>query len=245
MSKEGRASNQKTAIVTGASSGIGLGMATTLLEQGYQVVANSRNITKSKTLASSENLLLVDGDIGTKEIAIKVVNATLGEFGRIDLLVNNAGIFIPKPFTDYTVEDFNDVISTNLAGFFYVSQQAIGQMRKQKSGHVVNITTSLVDQPIAGVTAGLANLTKGGLQSITKALAIEYASEGIRVNAIAPGIVDTPMHKPETLEFLKKLHPIQRLAQVSEIVDALLYLTAAEFVTGQVLYVDGGCHAGR
>jgi NAD(P)-dependent dehydrogenase (short-subunit alcohol dehydrogenase family) len=245
MKNDNTTSNQKVAIVTGASGGIGLGMAKTLLERGYRVVANSRNITKSKTLASSENLLLVDGDIGTKEIAVKVVDAAVQKFGRVDLLVNNAGIFIPKPFTDYTAEDFNNVLSTNLAGFFYVSQEAIVQMRKQKSGHVVNITTSLVDQPIAGVSAGLANLTKGGLQAITKALAIEYASEGIRVNAIAPGIADTPMHTTDSHEFLKKLHPIQRLAEVSEIVDALLYLTAATFVTGQVIYVDGGSHAGK
>ena len=147
MKNDNTTSNQKVAIVTGASGGIGLGMAKTLLERGYRVVANSRNITKSKTLASSENLLLVDGDIGTKEIAVKVVDAAVQKFGRVDLLVNNAGIFIPKPFTDYTVEDFNNVLSTNLAGFFYVSQEAIVQMRKQKSGHVVNITTSLVDQP--------------------------------------------------------------------------------------------------
>ena len=207
MKNDNTTSNQKVAIVTGASSGIGLGMAKTLLERGYRVVANSRNITKSQTLASSENLLLVDGDIGTKEIAVKVVDAAVQKFGRVDLLVNNAGIFIPKPFTDYTVEDFNNMLSTNLAGFFYVSQEAIVQMRKQKSGHVVNITTSLVDQPISGVSAGLANLTKGGLQSITKALAIEYAGEGIRVNAIAPGVVNTPMHAPETHEFLKGLHP--------------------------------------
>jgi NAD(P)-dependent dehydrogenase (short-subunit alcohol dehydrogenase family) len=245
MKDSSTTSNPQTAIISGASSGIGLGMTQTLLEQGFKVVANSRNITKSKSLASSENLALVDGDIGDKATAVKLVNAAVQQFGRVDLLVNNAGIFIPKPFTDYTAEDFNNVLATNLAGFFYVSQLAIAQMRTQKSGHVVNITTTLVDQPIAGVSAALANLTKGGLQSITKALAIEYAADGIRVNAIAPGVVNTPMHAPDTHDFLKKLHPIQRLAEISEIVDALLYLSAATFVTGQILYIDGGAHAGR
>jgi NAD(P)-dependent dehydrogenase (short-subunit alcohol dehydrogenase family) len=238
-------SSQKVAIVTGASSGIGLGMAQTLLEKGYRVVANSRNITKSGSLTSSENVVLVDGDIADKAVATRVVDAAVQNFGQLDLLVNNAGIFIPKPFTEYTPDDFNRVLSTNLAGFFYVTQSAIAQMRAQKSGLVVNITTTLADQPIAGVSAALANLTKGGLQSVTKALAMEYAAEGIRVNAIAPGVVNTPMHAPETHEFLKGLHPIHRLAEISEIVDALLYLTAAPFVTGQTLYIDGGAHAGK
>jgi NAD(P)-dependent dehydrogenase (short-subunit alcohol dehydrogenase family) len=235
----------KTAIITGASSGIGLGMAKALLELGYQVVANSRGISKSNALSGSGKLVLVDGDIAERTVAHEVVNAAMQHFGQVDLLVNNAGVFIPKPFTEYTPEDFNCVLSTNLAGFFYVTQAAIRQMRIQMSGHVVNITTSLVDQPIAGVSAALANLSKGGLQSVTKALAIEYAAEGIRVNSIAPGIVNTPMHPPETHEFLKGLHPIHRLAEVSEIVDALLYLTRAPFVTGQTLYVDGGSHAGK
>jgi NAD(P)-dependent dehydrogenase (short-subunit alcohol dehydrogenase family) len=238
-------SSQKVAIVTGASSGIGLGMAQTLLEKGYRVVANSRNITKSGSLTSSENVVLVDGDIADKAVATRVVDTAVQNFGQLDLLVNNAGIFIPKPFTEYTPDDFNRVPSTNLAGFFYVTQSAIAQMRAQKSGLVVNITTTLADQPIAGVSAALANLTKGGLQSVTKALAMEYAAEGIRVNAIAPGVVNTPMHAPETHEFLKGLHPIHRLAEISEIVDALLYLTAAPFVTGQTLYIDGGAHAGK
>ncbi|MEA3186905.1 MAG: hypothetical protein QOD99_735 [Chthoniobacter sp.] len=237
--------NSKTAIITGASSGIGLGMAKRLLEQSYRVVGNSRNITKSNSLTTSENLVLVDGDIADKTVAARVVAAAIESFGRLDLLVNCAGIFTTKPFTDYTTDDFNSVISTNLAGFFYVTQSAIAQMRTQKSGHVVNITTTLVDQPVAGVTASLANLTKGGLQSIAMALAMEYAAEGIRVNAIAPGVVNTPMHPPETHEFLKGLHPIHRLAEISEIVDALMYLEAAPFVTGQVLYIDGGAHAGK
>src|SRR5262245_38705447 len=217
----------KTAIVTGASSGIGLGMAQTLLEKGYRVVANSRNITKSNALTSTENLRFVDGDIADKAVAARAVDAAVQKFGHLDLLVNNAGIFVPKPFTDYTSDDFNRVLSTNLAGFFYVTQSAIAQMRTQKSGHVVNITTTLVDQPIAGVSAALTNLSKGGLQSVAKALAMEYVADGIRVNVIAPGVVNTPMHAPETHEFLKNLHPIHHLAEVSEIVDALLYLEAA------------------
>lgn len=235
----------KVAIITGASSGIGLGMAETLVKQGYRIVANSRNITKANTLTPSGNLVLVDGDIADQAVAAKVVDTAVQKFGRVDLLVNNAGIFVPKAFTDYTPEDFNRVFSTNVVGFFYVTQSAIAQMLKQKSGHVVNITTALVDQPVAGVNAALANLTKGGLQSVTKALAIEYAAAGIRVNAIAPGVIQTPMHAPETHEFLKGLHPIHRLGQIPEIVDALLYLDAAPFVTGQILYVDGGAHAGK
>jgi NAD(P)-dependent dehydrogenase (short-subunit alcohol dehydrogenase family) len=237
--------NYKTAIITGASSGIGLGMARTLIENGYRVAANSRNITKSGSLSNSDNLILFDGDIADKAVATRIVDAAVQKFGRIDLLVNNAGIFVAKPFTEYTPDDFNRVLSTNVAGFFYVTQAAIARMSAQKSGHVVNITTTLADQPIVGVSAALANLSKGGLQSAAKALAMEYAADGIRVNSIAPGVVNTPMHKPDTHEFLKGLHPIHRLAEISEIVDALLYLEAASFVTGQTLYVDGGAHAGK
>jgi NAD(P)-dependent dehydrogenase (short-subunit alcohol dehydrogenase family) len=235
----------KTAIVTGASSGIGLGITRALLEQGYRVVANSRNISKSDSLTHSSNLVLVDGNIAEKAVAARVVEVAVLQFGQIDLLVNNAGLFIPKPFTEYTSEDFNSMLTTNLGGFFYVSQLVITQMRKQRFGQLINITAALADQPIAGVTGSLANLTKGGLQSITKALAIEYALEGIRVNAIAPGVVDTPMHAADNHEVLKSLNPMRRLAEVSEIADALLYLTAAASVTGQILYVDGGSHAGR
>jgi NAD(P)-dependent dehydrogenase (short-subunit alcohol dehydrogenase family) len=245
MKNDQTADDPKTAIVTGASSGIGLGIALSLLEQGYRVVANSRNISKSESLTGSQNLILVDGNIGEKSVAEKVVDAAIQQFGEVDLLVNNAGVLISKPFTDYTSEDLNVMLATNLAGFFFVSQLAIAQMRKQKSGHVVNITAALVDQPIAGVTSSLANLTKGGLQSITKALAIEYAAEGIRVNAIAPGVVNTPMHATENHEFLRTRNPMHHLGEVSDITDALLYLTAAAFVTGQTLYVDGGSHAGR
>jgi NAD(P)-dependent dehydrogenase (short-subunit alcohol dehydrogenase family) len=235
----------KTAIVTGTSSGIGLGLTTALLEHGYRVVANSRRITKAGTLTPSENLALIDGDIAHPETARTVVDIAVRRFDSVDLLVNNAGIFIPKPFTDYTTEDFDRLVSTNLAGFLYITQQVVRQMRRQGTGHIVNITGSLADQPLAGVTAAIPVLTKGGLNAVTAALAIEFAHEGIRVNAIGPGIIDTPMHRPETHEFLKSLLPIQRIGKVSEIVDAVLYLTEATFVTGEVLHVDGGAHAGK
>ena len=235
----------KTAIVTGASSGIGLGVTIALREHGYRVVANSRQITNAGTLPSSANLILVDGDIAHPETARNIVETAVRRFGTVDLLVNNAGIFIPKPFTDYTTEDFDRLVSTNLAGFLYVTQQVVRQMRKQGAGHIVNISTSLADQPIAGVSAAIPVLTKGGLNAVTAALAIEFAGEGIRFNAIGAGIIDTPMHKPETHEFLKSLHPIHRIGAVSEIVDAVLYLTDATFVTGEVLHVDGGAHAGK
>jgi NAD(P)-dependent dehydrogenase (short-subunit alcohol dehydrogenase family) len=235
----------KTAIITGASSGIGLGLTTALVEQGYRVVANSRRITAAGTLIPSEDLVLVDGDIARPDTAHNVVETAVRRFGGVDLLVNNAGIFVPKPFTDYTTEDFERLVSTNLTGFFYVTQQAVRQMKRQGAGHVVNITTTLADQPIAGVPASIPVLTKGGLNAVTAALAIEFANEGIRFNAIGAGIIDTPMHSPETHGFLKTLHPIQRIGKVSEIVDAVLYLTEATFVTGEVLHVDGGAHAGK
>lgn len=236
---------KKTAIVTGASSGIGLGLATTLLEHGYRVVANSRRITESGAVAASEDMALVDGDVANPGTARQIVETAVQRFGSVDVLVNNAGIFIPKPFTDYTTEDFERLVSTNLAGFLYATQAAVRQMQRQGAGHVVNITTTLADQPIAGVPAAIPVLTKGGLNAVTAALAIEYAREGIRFNAIGAGIIDTPMHKPETHGFLKTLHPIQRIGTVSEIVDAVLYLTDATFVTGEVLHVDGGAHAGK
>lgn len=236
---------KKTAIITGASSGIGLGLTIAFIDHGYQVVANSRHITEAGTLVASEHLALVDGDIASPETAHRIVETAVQRFGSVDVLVNNAGIFIPKSFTDYSTEDFERLVSTNLTGFLYVTQEAVRQMRQQGVGHVVNITTTLADQPVAGVPAALPVLTKGGLNAVTAALAIEFASEGIRFNAIGAGIIDTPMHKPETHGFLKTLHPIQRIGQVSEIVDAVFYLTEATFVTGEVLHVDGGAHAGK
>src|SRR5215471_7892317 len=233
-----------TAIVTGASSGIGLSVTQALLEHGYRVVANSRTISKCKDLKPSDNLVLVDGDISKKETAVKLAEAAIKNFGRIDLLVNNAGIFMPKPFIEYTEEDFTLMVNTNVASFFFMTQQVIPQMQKQKSGHIVSISTSLVDQPIAGVPASLPVLTKSTLSAVSRELAIEYASDGIRVNTVSPGIVDTPMHVNSDHEALKKLAPLKRLAESSEIVDAILYLTSATFVTGENLRVDGGAHAG-
>lgn len=236
---------KKTAIITGASSGIGLGLTTALFEQGYRVVANSRHITQAGTLVASENLTLVDGDIASPDTARRIVEIAVRRFGTVDVLVNNAGVFIPKPFTDYTRDDFERLVSTNLAGFLYVTQEVVRQMKRQGAGHVVTITTTLADQPVAGVPAAIPVLTKGGLNAVTAALAIEFAHDGIRFNAIGAGIIDTPMHKPEAHGFLKTLHPIQRIGKVSEIVDAVLYLTDATFVTGEVLHVDGGAHAGK
>lgn len=234
-----------TAIVTGASSGIGLSVTQALLEHGYRVVATSRTITKSKDLKPSENLVLVDGDISKKETAVRVGEAAIKNFGRIDLLVNNAGIFMSKPFTEYTEEDFALMVNTNVASFFFMTQQVIPQMQKQKSGHIVSISTTLVDQPIAGVPASLPVLTKSPLAAVSRELAIEYAADGIRVNTISPGVVNTPMHKNSDHEALKKLAPLKRLAESSEIVDAIMYLTSATFVTGENLRVDGGAHAGK
>ena len=235
----------KVAIVTGASTGIGLAMAERLLKEGYQVVANSRTITATATLRESKSLRLVSGDIGVQKTAQDVVDTAIRSFGRIDLLVNNAGVFIPKPFTQYTSEDFSKAVGTNLAGFFYISQLAVAHMRLQGKGHVVNLSTSLADQPVAGVPASLANLTKGGLESVTRALAIEYANEGIRFNTIAPGVVDTPMHSIAEHEFLKQLSPLKRLASVEEVADLLLYLESAPFLNGEVVHLDGGAHAGK
>jgi NAD(P)-dependent dehydrogenase (short-subunit alcohol dehydrogenase family) len=237
--------HKQTAVITGASSGIGLGLARGFLAAGFQVLANSRNVTRSNTLTASDDLALVDGDVGDPSAARSLIERAVERFGTVDVLVNNAGIFVPKPFTEYTEEDFGRVVSTNLAGFFYVSQEAARHMRQNGGGHILTITTTLAQQPVAGVTAALTNLTKGGLNSVTRALAIEYAAEGIRVNAIAPGIVDTPMHQPESHDALKRLHPIARLASVEEIVDAALFLVRAPFITGEVLYVDGGAQAGK
>jgi NAD(P)-dependent dehydrogenase (short-subunit alcohol dehydrogenase family) len=197
------------------------------------------------TLQTTDELTLVDGDIAMKTTAERVVETAMQKFGRIDLLVNNAGVFIPRPFTEYTSEDFRRMTETNLSGFFYVSQLAVTEMRLQKSGHVVNITASLASQPVAGVTASLTNLTKGGLESVTRALAIELAGEGIRFNAIAPGVVNTPMHPKEAHEFLKQLSPMKRLGQVEEVADLLLYLESSPFVNGEVVHLDGGAHAGK
>jgi NAD(P)-dependent dehydrogenase (short-subunit alcohol dehydrogenase family) len=237
------ANTQKTAIVTGASQGIGAAIVDALLNARHNVVATSRNVNQS--LKASSNLVLVAGDIGKKETAEKVVTVAMENFGGVDLLVTNAGIFLPKPFTDFTSDDFNALVSTNLLGFLYVTQLAVEQMLRQKSGSVVSITAALADQPIAGVNAAVPMITKGGLNAVIKSLAIEYAKEGIRFNAVAPGIVDTPMHKDNPKDFLRTLQPMGSFARVNDISDAVLYLAHAGQVTGEILHVDGGSHAGR
>lgn len=234
-------SEQKVAIVTGGSQGIGAGLVRGFRDRNYRVVANSRSIKAS----SDPEVLAVEGDIADPQSAARVVEAGLARFGRIDTLVNNAGIFLAKPFTEYTIEDFQRALAVNLAGFFHVTQRAVGAMLAQGCGHIVNITTSLVDQPLAGVPSVLASLTKGGLSAATKSLAIEYAPHGLRVNAVSPGIIKTPMHAPETHADLAKLHPLGRMGEIRDIVDAVLYLDAASFVTGEILHVDGGQSAGR
>jgi NAD(P)-dependent dehydrogenase (short-subunit alcohol dehydrogenase family) len=236
----------KTVIVTGGSQGIGAGAVRAFLGRGYNVVATSRNITKSKDLPTSSNLALVDGDIGDATTAARAAEIAISTFGSIDALVNNAGIFFTKAFTDYTADDFKRLVSTNLDGFVYVTQLAIKQMLAQKSGgSIVSITASLADNPIAGVNASLPMITKGGIDTITRSLAIEYAKDGIRVNAVAPGVVDTPLHRNNPKDFLKTLSPMGTISTVQEVVDAVIYLTEAPHVTGEVLHVDGGAHIGK
>ena len=234
-------SEQKVAIITGASQGIGAGLVKAFQDRNYRVVATSRSIEQT----GDQDIVAVRGDVGDPATAEAVVGQAISRFGRIDTLVNNAGIFIAKPFTDYTAEDFDSKIATNLAGFFHITQRVAAEMLKQRSGHIVSITTSLVDHAVAGVPAALANLTKGGINSATKALAIEYATKGVRVNAVSPGIIKTPMHAPESHAFLAGLHPLGRMGEVREIVEAVLYLESAAFVTGETLHVDGGAHAGH
>jgi NAD(P)-dependent dehydrogenase (short-subunit alcohol dehydrogenase family) len=244
MNAESEINRERVGIVTGASSGLGLGITRALLEHGYRLVANSRTISKSNDLKPSADLVLVDGDIGKKETAVKAVDAAMKHFGRIDLLVNCAGIYMPKPFTEYTPEDFETMIHTNVAGYFFVTQQAVAQMRQQKSGHIVSISTVLVDQPLAGAPISLPVITKSTIPAFSRALAMEYVADGIRANTISPGVVDTPMHAHDDHAALKKLHPIPRLVQISEIVDALLYLESAPMVNGENIRIDGGAHAG-
>jgi len=234
---------KKTAIVTGASGGIGQGLVEAFLKEDYDVAATSVNVIQS--LTASPSLVLIDGDIGKQETAAKTVEAAIKHFGRIDVLVNNAGIFYTKPFTDFTTEDFNALVSTNLLGFLYITQLSVKRMLKQKSGSVVTISGSLADHPITGVNASVSMITKGGLNTVTRSLAIEYAKEGIRFNAVAPGVVDTPLHKDDPKDFLKTLQPMGKIASVKDVVDAVLYLAQAGQVTGEVLHVDGGAHAGR
>jgi NAD(P)-dependent dehydrogenase (short-subunit alcohol dehydrogenase family) len=236
-------SDKKTAIITGASRGIGAGLVEAFLKEGYNVVATSLHASKSLTALPS--LVVIDGDIGNPETAAKAGDAAIKYFGTIDVLVNNAGIFFTKPFTDFTTEDFNTLVSTNLLGFIYMTQLAVKQMLKQRSGNVVTISASLADQPIAGVNGSVPMMTKGGLNAVTTSLAIEYAKDGIRFNAVAPGVVDTPMHKDDSKDSIRTLQPMGEFAEVKDIVDAVLYLAHAGQVTGEILHVDGGAHAGR
>jgi NAD(P)-dependent dehydrogenase (short-subunit alcohol dehydrogenase family) len=232
---------QKVAIVTGASQGIGAGLVKALRERNYSVIATSRSIQAS----DDPGILAIAGDIGSADTARRIVSEGLERFGRIDSLVNNAGVFIAKPFTQYTEADFVSKISTNVAGFFHITRAAVEAMERQGSGHVVSITTSLVDHANSQVPSALASLTKGGLNAATRSLAVEYAKRGIRFNAVSPGIIDTPMHPADTHAWLAALHPVNRIGDIRDIVDAVLYLESASFVTGEILHVDGGQSAGH
>jgi NAD(P)-dependent dehydrogenase (short-subunit alcohol dehydrogenase family) len=234
--------SQRVAIITGASQGIGEGLVTAYRKLGYAVVANSR------TIAQSDDPMVetVPGDIAQPGVGQRIVDAAMERFGRVDTVVNNAGIFIAKPFTDYTNEDYDAVTGVNLRGFFEVSRAAVAAMlSREGGGHIVNISTSLVDHANSQVPAALASLTKGGLDAVTKALAIEYAAHGIRSNAVALGVIETPMHDPADYEFLAKLHPVGRMGKIDDVVVAVVYLEAAPFVTGEILHVDGGQSAGH
>jgi NAD(P)-dependent dehydrogenase (short-subunit alcohol dehydrogenase family) len=232
-----------TAIITGASRGIGAGFVEGFLREGYDVVATARDATRQ--LSPSSHLLLVDGDVGRRETAVEVVRTAADRFGAIDVLVNNAGIYRSKPFTEYATDDVNALVSVNLLGFVYVTQLAVRQMVAQKSGVVISISASLADHPIAGVDAAVSMMTKGGINTITRSLAIEYARAGLRFNAVAPGVVSTHLHKDGPNADVATLQPMGSFAEVKDIVDAVLYLSRARQVTGQVLYVDGGAHVGR
>ena len=233
--------SQRVAIITGASQGIGAGLVTAYRKLGYAVVANSRTIEES----DDPMVLTVPGDIARPGVGQRIVDAALERFGRVDTVVNNAGIFIAKPFTEYTDEDYDAVTGVNLRGFFEVSRPQWPRCSENGGGHVVNISTSLVDHANSAVPSALASLTKGGLNAVTKALAIEYAGRGIRSNAVALGVIRTPMHDPSSYDALAKLHPVGRLGEIDDVVDAVLYLENAPFVTGEILHVDGGQSAGH
>jgi NAD(P)-dependent dehydrogenase (short-subunit alcohol dehydrogenase family) len=238
--------SRKTAIVTGGSQGIGAGLVRAFLDRGYNVAANARSITTSGAFEPSDALALVDGSIAEAATAAEIAEVAHRRFGTIDALVNNAGNFFSKPFTEYTVDDLRSLESVNIEGFLFISQLAIKQMLTQQTGgSIVNVTASLADHPIAGVNVSVAMITKGGLQSVTRSLAMEYARYGIRVNAVAPGEVDTPLHQDDPKEVLKARQPMGQISTVKDIVDAVVYLTEAGQVTGEVLHVDGGAHVGK
>ena len=233
--------SQKVIVVTGASQGIGAEIVKAFRKLDYRVVATARSIKASE----DPNILAVAGDIADPATARRVISEGVARFGRIDTLVNNAGVFLAKPFTAYTAEDYASVIGVNLNGFFYITQLAVAEMEKQSSGHIVSISTTLADSAIDGVPSVLASLTKGGLNAATRSLAIEYAKRGIRANAVAPGIIKSPMHAVETHAALGALHPMGRMGEMSDIVNAIVYLDSAPFVTGEILHVDGGQIAGH
>lgn len=233
---------QKVAIITGASQGIGAGLVTAYRRLGYAVVANSRTIADG----DDPMVLAVPGDIGQPGVGAAVVDAAVARFGRVDTLVNNAGIFVSKPFTEYTDEDYDAVMGVNVRGFFEISRAAVRAMTSREGGgHLVTVSTSLVDQANSKVPAALASLSKGGLNAAARALAVEYADRGIRSNAVALGIIDTPMHDPSTHDAMAAMHPLGRLGEVDDVVDAIMYLETASFVTGEILHVDGGQSAGH
>jgi len=232
---------QKVAVITGASQGIGEGLVKAYRDRGYRVVATARTVGQFY----DDNVLTVPGDIVDRKTAERAISEGIARFGRIDTLVNNAGIFIGKPFTRYTEADFASIVGVNVAGFFHMTQLAIAEMEKQGSGHVVQISTSLVDHALSASPSALASLTKGSLNAVTKSLAIEYAKRGIRVNAVALGVIKTPMHPAETHASLSGLHPLGRMGEISDVVDAILYLESAGFVTGEILHVDGGQSSGH
>jgi NAD(P)-dependent dehydrogenase (short-subunit alcohol dehydrogenase family) len=238
------ASERKVAIITGASQGIGASLMEGFRQLGYGVVANSRAIGKAD-IVRDPAILIVNGDIASPETADRIVSTAIERFGRIDTLVNNAGLFIAKPFLDYSEADFAAMIAVNLAGVFHMSQRAIPWMLRGGAGHVVNITATIAEQPMAELATALATLTKAGLNAVTRALAIEYAGRGIRVNAVSPGVINTPMHPPQLHDFLAGLAPMGRMGEPRDVRDAVLYLEKAAFVTGEILHVDGGASAGR
>jgi NAD(P)-dependent dehydrogenase (short-subunit alcohol dehydrogenase family) len=234
-------SERKVVLITGASQGIGAGLVRAYRDRNYRVVANSRSIEPG----ADADVLAVAGDISEPDTAERMVRAALERFGRLDTLVNNAGVFLSKPFIEFTADDYARNMAINVAGFFHITQRAAAAMLEQGSGHIVSITTSLVDQPMAGVPAALAALTKGALNAATRSLAIEFATRGVRVNAVAPGIIKTPMHPVETHAAMAALHPVGRMGEVRDVVEAVLFFESAPFVTGEILHVDGGQHAGR
>ena len=235
------ANEKKVAVITGASQGMGAALVQAYREFGYRVIATARTVKPSK----DEEILAVAGDIADRRTAERVISEGVVRFGRIDTLINNAGVFIAKPFTKYTQADYDTVLAVNTAGFFHITQLAIAEMEKKGGGHIVQITTTLAEQANSKVPSALASLTKGGLNAVTRSLAIEYAGRGIRVNAVSPGIIKTPMHPPETHAALDKMHPLGRMGEISDIVQAVLYLETAKFVTGEILHVDGGQSAGH